>query len=90
LKIPVLQGITAERRKLLPAQVDFILACVTLDYEQRRAAGHKRRQKGLYKRLAGYFGVQPECIKKIALRQRWRTVPLPHLYKISERSRSDV
>lgn len=85
MKLPILTG--AVTRKLTPMQARFVLDCLTLSYELRRADGYVRRRKGICQELAVKFGVSVSCIKKIAERTNWRTLRLPQLYDITERSR---
>ncbi len=85
MKLPILTG--AVKRKLTPMQARFVLDCLTISYELRRASGHQRRRKGIYQELAAKFNVSVSCIKKIAERTNWRTLRLTQLYNISERSR---
>lgn len=85
MKLPILTG--AAKRKLTPVQARFVMDCLTVNYELRRASGHQRRRKGIYQELATKFGVGRSCIKKIAERTNWRTLRLTQLYNISERSR---
>jgi hypothetical protein len=85
MKLPILTG--AAVRKLTPMQARFVLDCLTLSYELRRADGFVRRRKGIFQELAAKFGVGVPCIKHIAARRNWKTLRLPQLYDITERSR---
>ena len=85
MKLPILTG--AVQRKLTPVQARFVLDCLTVSYETRRANGFQRRRRGIYQHLARKFGVSVSCIKKIAERRNWRTLRLTQVYNITERSR---
>lgn len=87
MKLPILRGAVKRKLKLKMWEARFILDCVTLDWEQRRAAGFKRRRYGLLVELADMFGVSRRTIEDIAQRRRWRTLRLPHLYDISLKHR---
>ncbi|HMH95869.1 MAG TPA: hypothetical protein VK577_04730 [Bradyrhizobium sp.] len=85
MKLPILTGFA--KRKLTPVQARFVLDCLTVSFQMRRADGFQRRRKGVYQELAAKFSVSVSCIKKIAERQSWRTLRLTQLYDIKERSR---
>ena len=80
---PRLTGAAKKGRKLTYMQARFLLDCLTVNYEQRKAAGKKNLTHGLYRHLGGLFGVSPETVKDIWKRRSFKWMPIANIYTIS-------
>jgi hypothetical protein len=85
-----LRGAAKRSRKLTPFQARFLLDCLTVEFEDRRASGHKSLSRGFYAGMAAYFGVAPETVKDIWKRRTFKWLPIRNIYTISLKHRAPL